>query len=130
MDVVVTIPKPRWGEWLNEGDLADGTETPAPWEEHAEYGLTFGAGSPIPKVQAGERLYVVAHGQLRGYAPITEIDTERPERFGGQPGGFAIVRRGGAVAVRLPLPVKGFQGYRYRWWNTAAEIPFPDWKQI
>jgi hypothetical protein len=129
MDIVVTIPKPRWTEWLTEGDLADGTENPAFWDERSEYGLTFGAGASVPKVQVGERLYIVAHGQLRGYAPITEIDTERPERFGGEPGGFAIVRRGDAVAVRLPLPVKGFQGYRYRWWNPEVEIPFPDWKQ-
>lgn len=130
MDLVVTVPKPRWEEWLTEGDLADGTEAPATWEEQAEYGLTFGAGAHLPKEAGpGDRLYVVAHGKLRGYAPITEIDAEHPERFGGQPGGFAIVRRGGAVAVTIDLEIRGFQGWRYRWWNRAAEKPFPEWKQ-
>lgn len=128
MDVVVTVPKGKWEEWLTEGDLADGTEAPADWEGLSEYGYTFGAGAHVPDIQIGERLYVVAHGKLRGYAPLREIDTENPERFGGQPGGFALVRRGGAVAVTVGLDIRGFQGWRYRWWNTAAEVPFPEWR--
>lgn len=129
MDVVATVPKGRWAEWLTEGDLADGTPDPQQWEELSEYGMTFGGGLSVPDAEPGDRLYIVAHGKLRGFAPITEIDTENPERFGGKPGGFAIVRRGGAVAVTVGLEIRGFQGWRYRWWNRAAEVPFPDWKQ-
>jgi hypothetical protein len=130
MDIVVTVPKGRWAEWLAEGDLADGTSEPAFWDERAEYGLTFGPGSHVPNVQKGDRCYIVAHGKLRGYAPIHSIDTKQPERFGGKPGGFAIVRRGDAVAVTIDLEVRGFQNWRYRWWNREAEHPFPDWKTV
>jgi hypothetical protein len=127
VDVVVTVPKPRWEEWLTEGDLAS-TEGPAPWEELNEYGMCFGPGAPRPDIEPGERVYVVAHGKLRGYAPLIGIDDA--ERFGGKPGGFALVRRGGAVAVTLPgVPVQGFQMWRYRWWRREVEIPFPEWKQ-
>jgi hypothetical protein len=40
------------------------------------------------------------------------------------------VRHGGAVAVTVPLlPVSGFRGWRYRWWDAASEVPFPDWRR-
>lgn len=128
MDVVVTVPKAKWPEWLSEGDLANGDQ-PAIWDGEQEYGFTFGAGAHVPDIEPGERVYVVAHGKLRGYSPLVEIDTVSPERFGGQPGGFALVRLGDAVAVTIGLEIRGFQGWRYRWWNRAAEEPFPDWQK-
>lgn len=130
MDIVVTVPKGRWEEWLTEGDLADGSATPAQWERTNEYGLTFGPGAHVPKVEKGDRCYIVAHGRVRGYAPIHSIDTRVTSRFGGKRGGFAIVRRGDAVAVTIDVEVRGFQNWRYRWWNTEAEHPFPDWKTV
>jgi hypothetical protein len=139
-DVVVTVPKRLWVEWLGEGDLAyaDDSGHAAGWAGDFEYGFTM-AGTP-PQIEEGERVYIVAHGHLRGYAPLSFIDLERPERFGGRPasdGGYALVRRNAAVAVTLldpgatgdvPLQVKGFQGFRYRWWERADEIPFAAWR--
>ena len=53
-------------------------------------------------------------------------------------GFFALVRAGGAVACTIcqgpddgagsPVPVKGFQGVRYRWWDRAVEGPFHEWQ--
>lgn len=128
-DVVVTVPKGLWTIWTHEGDLAypDTSLAPAEWEGDAEYGFTFGPGMAIPKIEWGERVYVVSHGRLRGYAPLTKISMA-PERFGGRPGGFALVRRGEGVACTIPEPIRGFQGWRYRHWNREDEIPFPDWQ--
>lgn len=128
MDVVMTIPKGRWKEWLSEGDLATGSMTPAEWEETNEYGLTFGRGGRLPKIEVGERVYIVAHGRLRGFSPLVGIG--RGERFGGRLGSNALIRRGGAVAVTIDEEIRGFQGFRYRWWNRVKEYPFPDWADV
>lgn len=130
-DVVVTVPKMRWADWIEEGDLAVGSE-PAIWEGSDEYGFALGGHAPMMK--PAECVYIVAHGYVRGYSPLQYIDPRGGLRFGGKPGSFALVRRGGAVAVTLrspeggPLPVRGFQGWRYRWWNYDQEMSFPSWK--
>lgn len=126
-DVVVTVPKARWSEWLEEGDLADGTSRPALWEEECEYGFNLGPGLAVPDMFPGDRVYIVAHGRVRGYSPLIEIE-RHPERFGGRPGGIALVRRGAAVALTLDKPVRGFQGWRYKWWDALDERPFPSWR--
>lgn len=117
-DVVVTVPKWQWEFWLTEGDLAG-----EPWSETTEYHFWF--GGPIPDIQPGERVYIVAHGKLRGYAPLVRIEKSCklwPDRH-------CFVRRGDAVAVTIPYPIRGFQGWVVPWWPRAAEIPFPDWRQ-
>jgi hypothetical protein len=127
MDVVVTVPKRLWSMWLEEGDLAYSSGEAAIWERNMEYGFNLSGG--VPKIAPGERVYIVAHGLLRGYAPLVAV--EHTTRFGGRPGGFALVRRGNAVAVTLRGPastVRGFQGWRYRWWDRDQEMTFPDWK--
>jgi hypothetical protein len=114
-DVVVTVPKDRWADWIDEGDLpgqAWGTGD-------AEYSgwYDFYLGGPLPQIEPGERVYIVAHGRLRGYAPLVRVD--RYER--------SLVRKGGAVAVTIAEPIRGFQGWRYRWWDRSAEIDFLEW---
>lgn len=118
-DVVVTVPKTFYYEgkvglaaWTAEGDL--------PGDEWSGLDSHFYMGGTPPDIQKGERVYVVCEGKLRGYAPLVRIEIYGPTRF-------ALVRRGGAVAVTIPEPVRGFQGYRYRWWNVEDEVPFPDW---
>lgn len=128
MDVVVTVPKRLWAEWLTEGDLAaaDAARAPAPWAGVMEYGFTIGGGCPRPDMTPGDRVYVVAHGWLRGWAPFAYFDDG--ERFGGRPGSWAFVRRGDAVACCINEPIRGFQGWRARWWHRDAEVPFPTWR--
>jgi hypothetical protein len=124
-DVVVTVPKWFWPDWIVEGDAAGEPETGEVWHFRLY-------GTP-PKIEVGERVYVVAHGKLRGYAPLTGIWKDPDDRRR-----FALERKGGAVAVTLPccpgdpcgdpLPIRGFRGWRYRWWPYEAETPFPDWR--
>jgi len=120
-DVVVTVPKTfefaglrGLAAWAAEGDL--------PGDEWSGLDSHFYMGGEPPDIKPGERVYVVCEGKVRGYAPLVRV-----ERYGR--GRFALVRRGGAVAVTIPEPVRGFQGYRYRWWSIETETPFPDWRR-
>ena len=122
MDVVVTVPKGLWEEWTAEGDLAG-----EPWSEDFEYG--FNLYGPYPhRLQPGDRVYIVAHGKLRGYSPLVGIE-QRSTRFGGSGRGFALIRHGDAEAVTITEPIRGFQGWRYRWWDRKDERPFADWQK-
>lgn len=111
-DLVVTCPKDFFVEWIAEGDAAGEPNTGEEWG--------WFMGGTKPDVAPGDRLYVVAWGQLRGYAPVTRL-----ERVGEQ---WVICRRGDAVAVTIPMPIKGFQGWRRRFWDRELERPFPNWK--
>lgn len=141
-DLVVTCPAPFWLDWLFEGDAAG---TPETGEEWAWY-----LGGPKPDISPGDRLYVVAHGHLRGWSPVTRVASAQR--------GWAICRAAGAVACTLELSmslklkvgallrgaenerstkvgpspngicrIDGFRGTRKRWWVRAEEVPFPNW---
>lgn len=114
-DVVVTCPKRLWTEWLEEGDL------PGDEPSGDEYAFYLGGGRP--NIRPGERVYIVAHGKLRGYAPLVRIGPG----YDGY-GGFDLVRSGAAVACTIDAPIQGFRGWRYRWWDYADERDFPDWR--
>lgn len=111
MDLVVTVPKPLWYVWIDEGDAAGSPESGEEW------GFYVGGR---PTIGPGDRLYIVAWGRVRGYAPVTR--TEPSGR------GWMIGRKGCAVAVTIPEAVPGFRGWRRRWWEREAEVPFPDWR--
>lgn len=112
MDLVVTVPKWFWPEWIAEGDPAGSPESGEEWG--------FFMGGPRPPINPGERLYIVAHDRIRGYAPVV--------RVAWLDGKWAICRKGGAVAVTIPDKVRGFQGFRKVWWQREHEQAFPDWR--
>ena len=118
MDVCVTVPKKLWSEWLKEGDLAG-----EPWSQAAEYHFWLRPDA-LPTIAPGDRVYIVAWGRLRGYAPLVRVEP----RCKLAPGRACLVRRNDAVAVTIPDPVVGFQGWRYRWWERSAEVSFPEWR--
>jgi len=119
MDVVVTVPKSfehagRKGlaAWIAEGQLPGEAESGEDWHFYL-------SGEP-PAIQPGERVYIVCEGKLRGYAPLVRIERYK--------NGYALVRRGGAVAVTIDRPITGFRGFRYVDWARDEERPFPDWQ--
>lgn len=109
VDLVGTCPKDFWDEWIAEGDAVGEPESGTNWGWYTRHWR-------VRLIRPGDRFYVVAHGRLRGWAPVVEV----------RPG--CIVRRGGAVACTIAEPIPGFRGLRERWWPRGAEIPFPDWK--
>lgn len=118
-DVMVTVPMGLWVRWLAEGDLPG--DPPA---ESGTWDFTAGTHQPL-ETGPGSRVYVVAFGLLRGYAPL--VRTEPVE------GRVSFVREGGAVACTLrdtfgrPEKVKGFQGWRYTTFDRARLVPLPTW---
>jgi len=112
-DLVVTCPKNFYLAWIGEGDAAGEPYTGEEW------GWFMGGNKP--DIGPGDRLYVVAWGKLRGYAPVTRL-------MKGKTGGWVICRRGDAVAVTIAQAVPGFRGWRRRWWARELERPFADWK--
>ncbi|KKM63649.1 hypothetical protein LCGC14_1509350 [marine sediment metagenome] len=115
-DVVVTVPKAMWREWIEEGDL--------PGEE-ARYDSHFWLGGNLPRIAPGERVYIVAHGKLRGFAPLVRVERSCELR----PSVGCLLRQGAAEAVTITEPIRGFQGFRYRWWSREDERPFPNWQR-
>jgi hypothetical protein len=114
VDLVGTCPQDFWDEWIAEGDAAGEPESGDTYAWYTRDGKAL-------TIRPGDRLYIVAHGRLRGYAPVVSL-----QRFRG--GGYAIIRGGGAVACTIDEPVRGFQGLRKRWWPRESERPFPDWR--
>lgn len=126
MDIVVTLPK-SFGlkRWIEEGDPA-GEE----WSGQ-RWGWFMGGGSP-KRLRRGDRVYVVFNEHLIGYSLLLYVDLDcRGWKSSSRRGdGFALVRGGGAEAVTIGQKIKGFQGYRYRWWDRSEERPFPEWKEL
>jgi hypothetical protein len=112
-DLVVTVPKNVWAYWIKEGDPAGSSESGEEW--------AYWIGGAKPKIEAGERLYIVSWGKLRGYAPVTRVISKGDH-------GWGICRRGGAVACTIPEDIPGFRGYRIRWWDKKSEKPYPNWR--
>jgi len=116
MDIVVTVPKHKWKEWLVEGHRAgDDHMEPVPDQEYF-----FKIGTRPPRnIAIGDRVYIVCNVKLRGYAPLVRID----EAWGA----YFLVRCGGAVAVTIDEKITGFRGFRYRWWDLKDERPLHNW---
>lgn len=141
-DLVVTCPKGFWWEWIGEGDAAGAPPTGQEWGWYMS--------GRRPDIGTGDRLYVVAWGRLRGYAPVTVLrqlcfDT----RLGAKPlngiyadvrtisadvparaleNSWCICRNGDAAAATIPERIPGFRGWRRRWWPREHELPFADWQ--
>lgn len=128
-DAVVTVPQnfthpdapglKGLAAWIAEGDAAGEPDSGKEW-----WFTTYG---PLPVFTPGDRLYIVCEGKLRGYAPLVRVMFDQSRLRGGA-APLAFVRRGEAVACTIDEPIRGFRGWRARWWERSAERPFPDWK--
>jgi len=115
-DLVGTCPKNFWEEWILEGDAAGDPESGQEWG-------WFTRDRQAGLMDPGDRFYVVAHGKLRGWAPVTGV------YYAAEYNQWQICRKGGAVACTIDQAIPGFRGLRRVWWKREDEKPFPDWKK-
>jgi hypothetical protein len=115
VDLVGTCPKAFWLEWIAEGDPAGEPWSGKEWSWYTGHHL-------ITKIEPGDRFYVVAHGKLRGWAPVTRIRRPLMRKVG------AICREGNGVACTIEEAIPGFRGLRVRWWDRNREKPFYSWR--
>jgi hypothetical protein len=102
-DIVVTVTAKLWLNWLCEGDLpGDPILESGTWE--------FATSRPPKEWKPGQRVYVVAHGYLRGYGELLHAADNYLTRFG--PGVACTV-----LDQDTPKPIRGFQGWRYATWR-------------
>ena len=116
MDIVATVPEQEWEDWLAEGDCAG--DVPSGKEHGWKTDLRF-----LPDVEPGDRLYIVSHHRVRGFARVLRVDRTPDENGEG-----TIWRGSGAAAVTIPEAVRGFGGIRHRWWDPSDETYFPKWR--
>lgn len=131
-DVVVTLPlKFTWpgapgrtglAAWLMEGDVAGEDPTGAAY--------AFTVGGARPRIERGERVYVVYSRRLIGCAPLARIETLPSIGVPGSVGRHALIRLNNATALTIDEYIPGFRGWRYRWWDRAAECPIINWDKI
>lgn len=135
MDIVVPIKAEDWDGWLAEGDLAG-----EPWsgEEHA---LTVRSR---PDIEPGERVYILAGGIIRGYAPLLRAEYAWKRGYWYT----YLIRGDGARAMtpmcsrpdqcdcslgwRAPHPRRfaAFGTFRYRSWTYGEEWKLIDWRDM
>ncbi len=113
MDIVVTIPKREYGN--------DDLETE---QMQREGGRQFWAVKRWPaKLAVGERIYFVRGGEVESSMRVVEIrkDAEQTCDTTFRTWRGHLLFMNDLRKEALPLAVKGFQGFRYRWWNLSAE---------
>jgi len=117
MDVVVTLPESfGLSRWIAEGDAAGD-----PWS--GQLWAWYLGGRPPNKINIGERVYVVYKNHLIGYSRLIRIDIFNENRY-------SLVRAGDAMAATIDQEIKGFRGFRYRWWDQNEERLFPEWRSL
>ena len=71
-DLVGTCPKGFWEEWIAEGDAASENGLVFPSITGMDWSWCTRDRKAI-STEYGDRFYVVAHGKLRGWAPVIRV---------------------------------------------------------
>ena len=111
MDIVVTTPKTKMREAAQEAEdcIADGQ------------GFYFRRFARLPKaLRVGDRVYYVENGFVRGFALVTELRYEEHDRVCETTGrwfspGAYIFMDATTWKWIEPVPMGGFQGWRWRY---------------
>ena len=120
MDIIVTTPKGQMAAAAQEAAdcIRDGG---------GEYFRRFPHGQ-APTIAAGDRVYYVEDGFVRGFAVVKHIDDLRDPagRMCDSTGrawgnGIYVVMRASSWQWIRPIPMKGFQGFRYAGHRPTAD---------
>ena len=110
MDIIVTTPKSQMANAAQEA--ADCIENGG-----GEYFRRFPINQ-VPNINIGERVFYVEDGYIRGYARVSRmfntpryIQCDTTGRW--WPPGFYLVMPADSWRWIQPIPMRGFQGFRY-----------------
>ena len=120
MDIIVTTPKSQMANAAREAAdvLAAGG---------GEYFRRFSGGHHAPKIKAGEHVWYVEDGYIRGCCVVSRVlwrgAGERCETTGREwaPGYYVYMDATTWLWCR-PIPMRGFQGYRYVHPKSVGEL--------
>ena len=104
MDIIVTIPKSIvWSDYERE------------LKEVEDFTSVMNFKTPnFPKTSAGEKCYLVYNGYMIGWMLITGLSEKRFEcTTTGKIWNGKFIERSGPLNRIDPVPMKGFQGFRY-----------------
>lgn len=120
-DIVVTVPRERWEEFLAGGGLPG--DPPAPGSAQGPWTYDLFNVEEL-RAMPGQRIFFFAYGKLRLWAPVFAIERVYKRRW--------RVWRGPAEAATLDgyTYQPGFPGWRLVWWPAHAEAEFPGWRDI
>jgi hypothetical protein len=111
-DIIVTTPQ---SQSINARQEAEDAKQ---WGADALYYRRLGGVSLPSPVKSGDRIYYVDCGQVTGYLVVDRIE-KRSTRFQclttgntWDPGLYAVMRADSWQWIK-PIPMRGFQGYRY-----------------
>ena len=115
MDIVVTIPMSRLG------DIIDEEKKVAEAQARGEDIHFFWEVSRKPKkLEVGDRVYFVWHKAVRSWHEVTGFDENKVcTTTGRRYKGCCIMLDVEENEIK-PIPMKGFQGYRYANYRTEA----------
>lgn len=103
-DIIATLPKSiKWSDYQKELDaVKDGSSV-----------MNFKVKS-FPNTTAGNKFYIVHNGAIRGWMEIVGLSEESFTcSTTGKEWGGKFVQRSGEFHPIDPIPMKGFQGFRY-----------------
>lgn len=103
-DIIVTVPKSiSWEEYQKEIDaVKDGNQV-----------MNFKVNH-LPKTNIGNRCYIVYDGAIRGWMEIVGLsDKGFTCTTTGRVWDGKFIQRSGPFHNIEPIPMKGFQGFRY-----------------
>ena len=103
-DIIITVPKKiKWSEYQKELEAAKNGEI-----------LNFKVAH-FPKVENGDRCYICYNGNIIGYHIICgKEEHEFTCGVTGDKWSGKFVQRTGEFFKVEPIPMKGFQGFRYK----------------
>lgn len=109
MDIIVTTPK---GEMANAAREAEDVRRAGGGMYFRRFPL-----SQRPSVSVGERVYYVEDGYVRGFAWVHAVEEQKGVSCGTTgrqwPPGFYVYMDATTWQWIEPIPMRGFQGFRY-----------------
>jgi hypothetical protein len=102
-DIIITIPKSiKWSDYQKELQAAEAGEI-----------MNFKVNN-FPKTKVGKKCYVLHDGSIKGYMVISGLSEKdfTCTTTGKEWAGKFIERTGKFIPI-TPVPMKGFQGFRY-----------------